>query len=100
MAVFGYRFHNVFFCIISDLNKLAQEFAKLAEKALMANEVPHAKERVAMMNSIMKKFMAQSGTNIALIDDEQEFSYDPKTAPMLNAHQVDNSLQDVLLDVW
>ena len=83
-----------------DLNKLAQEFAKLAEKALMANEVPHAKERVAMMNSIMKKFMAQSGTNIALIDDEQEFSYDPKTAPMLNAHQVDNSLQDVLLDVW
>ena len=41
-----------------------------------------------------------SGTNIALIDDEQEFSYDPKTAPMLNAHQVDNSLQDVLLDVW
>ena len=89
-----------FFGIISDLNKLAQEFAKLAEKALMANDVPHAKERVAMMNSIMKKFMAQSGTNISFIGDELEFSYDPKIAPMLNAHQVDNSLQDVLLDVW
>ena len=46
------------FGIISDLNKLAQEFAKLAEKALMANDVPHAKERVAMMNSIMKKFVS------------------------------------------
>ena len=67
----------------------------------MNNDVPHAKERVAMMNSIMKKLMAQSGANHPIsVENDLEFSYDPKVAPMFNTQQVDSSLQDVLLDVW
>ena len=42
-----------------------------------------------------------AGANNPLeIEDEMELSYDPKIAPMLSTHQVDNSLQEVLLDVW
>ena len=53
-----------------DLNQLAQEFAQLAEQTLINSDVPHAKERVAMMNSIMKKFMAQSGMfNIQIFNE-------------------------------
>ena len=46
-----------------NFNTVAQEFMKISEEAIMsgANDVPYVKERVAMMCSILKRFMVQSG---------------------------------------
>ena len=46
-----------------NFNTVAQEFMKIAEETTLSstNDVPYVKERVAMMCSILKRFMVQSG---------------------------------------
>ena len=90
-----------------DLNVVAQEFIEITNETMSKNAtnnkdpnsvVPYFKERVAIMNSILKRFMIKSGVKFEAAKDD--ISYDAKVVPMLDESQVNESLEDSLLELW
>ena len=89
---------------------VAQEFIEITNETMSKNAnnaannkdpnsvVPYFKERVAIMNSILKRFMIKSGVKFEASQDD--ISYDAKVVPMLDESQVNESLEDSLLDLW
>ena len=92
-----------------DLSLIAQEFIQITNETMTKNAnnvqkdpnsvVPYFKERVAIMNSILKRFMIKSG--VATTDTSQEdISYDAKSVPMLDDAQINEPLEKALLELW
>ena len=90
---------------------VAQEFIEITNETMSKNAnsnatnnkdpnsvVPYFKERVAIMNSILKRFMIKSGVKFEAAQDD--ISYDAKVVPMLDESQVNESLEESLLELW
>lgn len=85
------------------VNFNVQEFWKIAEETAAAQsneEIPHVKERVAMMSSILKRFMVQAGAKDTLPVTSTDESYDCKTAQMLSQAQMNEPLETSLMELW
>ena len=92
-----------------DLNLIAQEFIEITNETMTKNAdnsiqkdpnsvVPYFKERVAIMNSILKRFMIKSGAKIEATEDD--ITYDAKSVSMLDEAQMNEPLEETLLDLW
>lgn len=84
------------------IQDLATKFVKLAESEEVqvignsGNDVPYAKERVAMMSTILSKMQQQTGLGI---ETQSEFC-DARTSQELNHMQLNRPLQESLLEIW
>lgn len=85
-----------------DLGEIASGYLKIAEETTAAatNDVPYVKERVAMMSSILRRFMVQAGAKDRVTVSMTDESYDCKTAQMLNPAQTSEPLEESLCRVW
>ncbi len=85
-----------------NFQEISNEFLKVAEEttAAASNDVPYVKERVAMMSSILRRFMVVAGAKNSNAVAHADVSYDCKTAQMLSPSQSQEPLEDALRALW